>query len=59
MSVQTNPKPNTIASQIRPSCPKCRTVMMLARVTPNVPGIDEVTYDCRVCNIKETVLVKR
>ena len=24
--------------------------MLLARVNPNAPGIDEITYECRDCN---------
>ena len=38
---------------------KCGKQMMLARVTPKTPRIDEVTYDCRECNISETVLTQR
>ena len=40
-------------------CHTCRKQMMLARVTPKTPGIDEVTYDCRACNVSEDVLTQR
>ena len=45
--------------RVRPACPKCKKTMMLARISPVSPGIDEVTYDCRVCNNSETVLEMR
>lgn len=50
---------NPFASGARPLCIKCGTPMMLARISPNAPGIDEVTYDCRGCDISETILTKR
>ena len=40
-------------------CHTCRKQMMLAWVTPKTPRIDEVTYDCRACNVSETVLTQR
>ncbi len=40
-------------------CHKRGKQMMLAQVTPKTPHIDEVTYDCRVCRISETVLTQR
>ncbi len=45
--------------RVRPACPKCGKTMMLARIDPNSPGLDEVTYDCRVCNNSETIMEKR
>ena len=45
--------------RVRPACPKCKKTMMMARISPVSPGIDEVTYDCRACNNSETVLEKR
>ena len=50
---------NSMSTRVRPQCGKCSTPMMLARVTPKTPSIDEVTYDCRECNTSETVLQQR
>ena len=61
MSPVSNAKltPNLITLLARPSCPKCKAPMMLARVTIHAPGIDDVTYDCAVCDTSETILVNR
>jgi single-stranded DNA-specific DHH superfamily exonuclease len=32
--------------------------MMLARIEPHLPGIDERTFECAVCGVSEKVLVK-
>jgi C4-type Zn-finger protein len=50
---------NSMTTLERLRCHWCGKQMMLARVTPKTPRIDEVTYDCRECNISETVLTRR
>ena len=50
---------NSMATRERPLCKKCGEPMMLARVTPTTETIDEITYDCRGCNVSETVLKQR
>ena len=42
-----------------PLCPQCKKQMMISRVTPQAPGIDDVAFDCRACGISEKVLIKR
>lgn len=32
-----------------PSCPKCKTVTMLARITPGASGFDIRTFKCPAC----------
>lgn len=41
----------------RPDCPKCRAEMMLSRIEPSTPGVDQRTFDCK-CGHSETLLVK-
>jgi hypothetical protein len=31
----------------RPPCPKCHTSMMLARISPDGPGFENRSYECR------------
>ena len=50
---------NSMTTLERLRCHMCGKQMMLARVTPKTPRIDEVTYDCRECSISETVLTQR
>jgi len=50
---------NSMTTLERLRCHRCGKQMMLARVTPKTPGIDEVTYDCRACNVSEPVLMQR
>ena len=39
----------------RPSCPKCGTHMMLARIEPAAePGHDLRTFECSACGHNET-----
>ena len=42
----------------RPPCPKCGSLMWLARITPEGPDHDRRTFDCPVCNTSETAVVK-
>jgi hypothetical protein len=35
---------------VRPRCPKCSAVMMLARMEPDRPGHDKRTFECPVCD---------
>ena len=42
----------------RPECPKCGLTMRLARIQPEAPREDRRTYECRVCNHAEDVIVK-
>ena len=41
----------------RPPCPQCKALMMLSRISPSSPGIDERTFECK-CGYVEVVLVK-
>jgi hypothetical protein len=34
----------------RPSCPKCKTLTMLARITPGASGFDIRTFECPACD---------
>jgi DNA-directed RNA polymerase subunit M/transcription elongation factor TFIIS len=34
---------------IRPDCPKCGTVMLLARSVPDILGHDLHTFECPMC----------
>lgn len=34
----------------RPSCPKCQTTTMLARITPGPSGFDIRTFACQTCD---------
>jgi transposase-like protein len=39
----------------RPHCPKCKTRMMQARLTPGRSGFELQTFDCPTCNHVMTV----
>jgi hypothetical protein len=32
-----------------PTCPKCETMTMLARITPGASGLDIKTFECPAC----------
>ena len=32
-----------------PTCPKCKTMTMLARITPGLSGFDIRTFECPAC----------
>ena len=32
-----------------PTCPKCKTMTMLARITPGTSGFDIRTFECPAC----------
>jgi hypothetical protein len=38
--------PVELASIERPPCPQCGGQMMVARIQPHAPGIEERTYEC-------------
>jgi len=38
----------------RPGCPKCGTRMMLSRIEPESPGYEKHTFECPVCDHKES-----
>jgi Zn-finger nucleic acid-binding protein len=42
----------------RPTCPDCGQLMWIARITPDAPGYDKRTFDCPVCNISQTAVVR-
>ena len=42
----------------RPPCPQCGAQMMVMRIQPHTPGIDERTYQCAKCGFVEKLLVK-
>jgi phage FluMu protein Com len=40
-----------------PSCPKCRTMTTLARITPGPSGFDIRTFECPECDhVHQTVV---
>ena len=41
----------------RPPCPQCGTDMLLSRIEPNTPGVDQRTFECK-CGHGETLLDK-
>ena len=41
----------------RPSCPKCETMMMLARIVPYSSGYRKRTFECPSCDFIETRFV--
>jgi predicted RNA-binding Zn-ribbon protein involved in translation (DUF1610 family) len=43
---------------IRPDCPKCGTVMLLARIMPDIPGHDLRTFECPMCDHSESIVAK-
>jgi phage FluMu protein Com len=42
----------------RPLCPKCKTLTMLARITPGKSGFDIRTFECPACNRVHQRVVK-
>lgn len=51
---QSEPSISTIE---RPYCPKCKSRMTLARISPGPPGFDHRTFECAKCNNVENVIV--
>lgn len=49
--------PASIATK-RPPCPKCGTMMMLARIEAHGPEYRKRTFECPSCNHSESALVK-
>jgi RNase P subunit RPR2 len=50
--------PHNVSTQIhRPACPKCRALMMLARIMPARMGFDFRTFECPECEHIYEVLV--
>jgi transposase-like protein len=41
----------------RPHCPRCRTRMMLARVSPASDSKEKRVFECPKCNFMDTVTV--
>jgi transposase-like protein len=41
----------------RPECPKCKTQMMVARITPGRTGFELQSFDCPKCNHELTTEV--
>jgi hypothetical protein len=41
----------------RPLCPKCKTQMMVARITPGQTGFELQSFDCPKCNHELTTEV--
>jgi predicted RNA-binding Zn-ribbon protein involved in translation (DUF1610 family) len=46
------------AAIIRPSCPRCGTRMMLARIEPAQPEHDKRTFECPKCGNEHSEVVK-
>jgi hypothetical protein len=42
----------------RPRCPKCHTVMMLARISPAGPGREARFFECPKCDHTETTIME-
>jgi len=42
----------------RPPCPQCGAQMMVERIQPHAPGIEERTYQCAKCRFIEKLLIK-
>jgi DNA-directed RNA polymerase subunit RPC12/RpoP len=42
----------------RPSCPRCGTRMMLARIEADKPDYDKRTFECPECQHSESLIVK-
>jgi hypothetical protein len=42
----------------RPTCPKCDTQMMLARIMPMHIGFDLRTFECPKCNHAHQVMIE-
>ncbi|MEA2982819.1 MAG: hypothetical protein QOF09_4642 [Alphaproteobacteria bacterium] len=42
----------------RPPCPQCGDQMMLTRIVPGAPGVDQRSFECKGCGQSETVQVK-
>ena len=38
-------------------CAKCGTMMLLARIMPDAPGVKLCTFECPRCNHEETLTV--
>jgi ribosomal protein S27AE len=49
------PSPSKVMQH--PTCPKCGAEMMLARVEPSSPGVDQRTFECK-CGHVEMMPVK-
>jgi hypothetical protein len=47
----------TLTAIERPRCPKCRTLMMLARVMPGPRGFDLRNFECYKCDHVLTLTV--
>ena len=45
-------------SIVRPSCSKCGTRMLLARIEPDKPDHDKRTFVCSICDHSESFVVK-
>ena len=41
----------------RPLCPQCGATMMLSRIEPSMPDVDQRTFDCK-CGHSQSLLVK-
>jgi hypothetical protein len=41
---------------LRPPCPKCQTMTMLARITPGPSGFDIRTFECPACDLVHQIV---
>jgi hypothetical protein len=53
-SLFSSPTPKTIE---QPACTQCGARMMLARIEPSSPGVDQRTFECK-CGHVEMMQVK-
>jgi transposase-like protein len=57
----THYSPSSVSSSdaiLRPTCPKCSTTMMLARIEPHSDGHDLRTFECPECDHSESSVVR-
>ena len=43
---------------VRPPCPQCDTMMLLARIEPDKPGHETRTFECPKCQHSESTVIK-
>ena len=49
--------PSSLLPIERPPCRRCKTRMMLARISPAPDGQEKRTFECSKCKFVETVIV--
>jgi hypothetical protein len=57
MAVSQSTRSNSVTMD-RPPCPKCGSLMWMVRIQAVGPGVDKRAFECPVCDISETAVVK-